>query len=166
MEKSKKRINIIDLIALILLIAVVVFGAYKITDIKNIGESKVKAKIVYTVEVQNKNPDIMRYINVDDLVFEDESLKRLGTVLDVTQRPYKLATEDKESKKIIMQEKPNTVAVDIKIEADADKANGNLSVDSINILVGKTLDLNVGNSFVKGVIIDVRDMSEEKEAQK
>jgi len=166
MENSKKRINIIDLIALVLLIALVVFGAYKITDIKNILESTVKAKIVYTVEVQNENPDIMSYINVDDLVFEDDSLKRLGTVLDVTQKPYKLVTEDKENKRVIMQEKPNTIAVDIKIEADADKLNGNLSVDSINILVGKTLDLNVGNSFVKGVIIDVRDMSEEKEAQK
>ncbi|MBQ3181591.1 MAG: DUF4330 family protein [Clostridia bacterium] len=166
MENNKKRINIIDLIALILLIAVVVFGVYKITDIKNIGVNAVKAKVVYTVEVQNENPEIMNYINVDDKVFEDESLKSLGTVLDVTQRPYKLVTEDKENKRVLMQEKPNTVAVDIKIAADADKVNGNLSVDSINILVGKTIDLNVGNSYVEGVIIDVNDMSEEKEAQK
>ena len=166
MEKSKKRINIIDLVALILLVLIVLFGAYKITDVKNMGKTAVKAKVVYTVEVVNENPEIMNYISVDDMVFEDDSLKRLGTVLDVTQRPYRLATEDKENKRVLMQEQPNTIAVDIKIEADADKVNGNLSVDSINILVGKTLDLNVGDSFVKGVIIDVQDMSEEKEAQK
>ena len=99
-----------------------------------------------------------------DLVFEDDSLKSLGTVLDVTQRPYKATTEDKENKRVLMEEIPGKVAVDIKIEADADKVNGNLSVDSINILIGKTIDLNAGNGFVKGVIVDVLDMSEEKEA--
>ena len=164
--ENKKRINIIDLIALIVLVLVIAFGIYKVTDIKSIVKSPVKAKIVYTVEVANADAEILDYVKQGDLVFEDDSLKSLGTVLDVTQRPYRVATEDKVSKKILMEEIPGKIAADIKIEADADKTNGNLSVDSINILVGKTIDLNAGNCFVKGVIIDVLDMSEEKEAQK
>lgn len=166
MKNNKKRINIIDLIALVVLVVVIAFGIYKATDIKNITSGPVKAKIVYTVEVPNEEAKIMNYIKPDDKVFEDESLKRLGTVLDVTQKPYKVTTEDSSGKKILMQEMPGKIAVDIKIEADADKINGNLSVDSINILVGKTIDLNVGNSYVKGVIVDVHDLSEEKEALK
>ncbi len=164
MENNKKRINIIDLLALLILILAIAFGVYKVTDIKNIVKSPVKAKIVYTVEVANENPEIMDYIKPGDLVFEDDSLKSLGTVLDVTQRPYKVTTEDKENKRVLMEEIPGKIAADIKIEADADKVNGNLSVDSINILIGKTIDLNAGNGFVKGVIVDVLDMSEEKEA--
>lgn len=164
--ENKKRINIIDLIALIVLVLVIAFGIYKVTDIKSIVKSPVKAKIVYTVEVANADAEILDYVKQGDLVFEDDSLKSLGTVLDVTHRPYRVQTEDKVNKKILMEEIPGKIAADIKIEADADKTNGNLSVDSINILVGKTIDLNAGNCFVKGVIIDVLDMSEEKEAQK
>lgn len=166
MENNKKRINIIDLIALIVLVVVIAFGIYKATDIKNIASGSVKAKIVYTVEVQNEEAKIMNYIKPEDKVFEDESLKKLGTVLDVTQRPYKVTTENTLDKKVLMQEMPGKITLDIKIEADADKVGGNLSVDSINILVGKTIDLNVGNSYVKGVIVDVHDLSEEKEALK
>ena len=165
MKNNKKRINIIDLIFVIILIAVIVLGVSKLTDIKNMSGSSVKAKVIYTVEVANEEPDIMNYINTGDKVFEDESLKRLGTVSDVIQRPYLLTTEDTENKKVLIQEVPNKIAVDIKIEADADKMIGNISVDSVNLLVGKTIDLNVGNSFVKGVIIEVCDISEEKEAQ-
>lgn len=166
MENNKKRINIIDLIALIVLVVVIAFGIYKATDIKSITQGAVKAKIVYTVEVPNEEAKIMNYIEPDDKVFEDESLKQLGTVLDVTQKPYKVTTENVSDKKILTQEIPGKITLDIKIEADADKVNGNLSVDSINILVGKTLDLNIGNSYVKGVIIEVQDLSEEKEALK
>ena len=166
MEKNKKRINIIDLIALLVLILVIVFGVYKMADIKSIVKSPVKSKIVYTVEVANEEAELLDYIKPGDLVFEDDSLKSLGTVLDVTQRPYRVTTEDKVNKRVLMEEIPGKISADIKIEADADKINGSLSVDSINILVGKTIDLNAGNGFVKGVIIDVLDMSEEKEAQK
>lgn len=165
MENSKRRINIIDLLFIVILIAVVAFCVYKLSDIKSMVGSTVTAKVVYTVEVQNENPEIMEYINVDDKVFEDESLKVLGTVLDVTEKPYKIDTEDLENKQILLQEMPDKIALDIKIEADADKIGENISVDSINILVGKTVDLNIGNSYVKGVIVDIHDLSEEKEAQ-
>lgn len=166
MENNKKRMNIIDLIALIVLVVIIAFGVYKATDIKNITSGSAKAKIVYTVEVPNEEEKILNYIKPEDKVFEDESLKQLGTVLDVTQRPYKVTTENTSDKKVLMQEISGKIALDIKIEADADKVNGNLSVDSINILVGKTIDLNIGNAYVSGVIIDVRDLSEEKEALK
>ena len=166
MENSKKRINIIDLIFIVLLIAVVLLGVYKLSDIGNlITEKAVMAKVSYVVEVQNENPDILNYIDVDDKVFEDESLKRMGTVTDVTQKPYKLITEDGENKRVTEQEMPNKVTVEITVLADAEKKNGNLSVDSVNLLVGKTIDLNVGDSFVKGVIVDVKDISEMKEAE-
>ncbi len=155
MEKNKKRISIIDLIFLILLVLVVVFGAYKLSDIKNIIKTPQASKVLYVVEVQNENPEIMNYIKPEDKVFEDESLKRLGTVVEVTKRPYILQTEDRVNKRILLKEVPDKVTVDIKILTDSDKVNESFSVDSVNLLVGKTIDLNVGNAYVKGVITNV-----------
>lgn len=165
MENTKRKINIIDLIFIVILVAVVVVGALKISDIKDAVDSTTVAKVEYVVEVPNQDPEIMNYISTTDKVFEDESLKRLGEVVDVSYRPYKIYTEDKVGKKHLLEEVPNKITVDIKIAADADKANGSLSVDSINLLVGKTISLNVGNTFVEGVIIEVNDMSEAKEVQ-
>ena len=165
MENSKKRMNIIDLIALIVLVLVIGFGIYKIAGLNGDKKEEVKANITYTVEVVNKEPEIMDYIKSGDTVYEFGSELDIGTVVDVTQKPYKLETEDKENKKIITTEVPRKIALDIKISADADKKDGKLSVDGVNILIGKSVDISIGNCYTTGTIVNVYDMSEEKEAQ-
>ncbi len=165
MEKIKKRINIIDLICIVILIAVVFFGIFKLSDIKNMADDSTVTKVSYVVEVKNQSADILNYIKVDDKVFEDESLKEMGVVTDISYHTYKLHTEDSLNKRILEKEVPNKISIDIKIEADAQKTGNSMSVDSVNILVGKTISLNVGNSYVEGVITAVEDINEEKEAQ-
>lgn len=165
MKNTKKRINIIDLIFIVLIVGVVVFLVSKAADIKNMVNTSAVTKVSYVVEIPNQSTEILKYIEVDDKVYEDESLKFLGTVLDVTSRPYKLNTEDTLNKKIVESEMPGKIAVDVTILADADKTNGNISVDSVNLLVGKMIDLNIGNAYAKGVIIDVKDVNEITEVQ-
>ena len=166
MENSKRKINIIDILFIIILIAVVVFGVTKLTDVKQISQSNTATKVVYTVEVQNQDPEILQYLNVEDKVFENESLKQMGTVVGLSDAPHKLVTENKNNHTFITQEVPNKITVNIEIVADGVVAGDNvISVDGVNVLVGKTIDLNVGKSYVQGVIVDVHDVNEAKEAQ-
>ncbi len=165
MKNTKKKINIIDLIFIILIVGLVVFLISNASDIKNITNSPTATKVAYVVEIQNETPEILKYIEVEDKVYEDESLKALGTVTDITWRQYKIIAEDKENKKVIESEMPGKISVDVEIMADAEKTNGNLSVDSINILVGKMIDLNIGDAYAKGVIVDVKDLNEAMEVQ-
>ena len=166
MENSKRKINIIDILFIIILIAVVVFGVTKLTDVKQISQSNTATKVVYTVEVQNQDPEILQYLNVEDKVFENESLKQMGTVVGISDAPHELVTENKNNHTFITQEVPNKITVNIEIVADGVVAGDNvMSVDGVNVLVGKTIDLNVGKSYVQGVIVDVHDVNEVKEAQ-
>ena len=165
MKNSKKSLNIIDLATIIILVAVLIFVAIKIPDVKEIITSDNQTKVTYIVETQDQNPEILNYFKVDDQVFEDDSLKKMGFVTGITQKPYIIHTEDKHNKKIIEQKIPDKINVYIEITADGVLKNGNVAVDSVNILVGKTIDLNIGNASIKGVIVGVDSTNDTKEEQ-
>ena len=165
--ENKKRINIIDIIFILLLVGVIVYGITGISDVKQAVRGADATKVVYTVEIQNQDPEILNYMKNGDRVFEDESMKRMGTVTNISETSYKMFTENKIDNTITQQEVPDkiTVYVDITTEGVV-SADNVVSVDSVNLLVGKTLDLNIGNSYVEGVIVDIHDVNEAKEAQK
>lgn len=163
MKNSKKRINIIDLVTIILLIAVLIFVVIKAPDVKEIVGTDSTTKVTYIVETQDHDPKILNYFKVDDKVFEDDSLKQMGYVTGITQKPYIMHTEDKYNKRILEQKVSDKINVCIEITADGVLKNGNVAVDSVNILVGKTIDLNIGSASIKGVIIGVENSDVAKE---
>ena len=165
MKNSKKRINIIDLATIILLIAVLIFVVIKVPDVKEIVGSDNATKVTYIVETQNQDSEILDYFKVGDKVFEDESLKQMGFVTGITQKPYIMHTEDKHNKTILEQKVPDKINVYIEISADGVRKNGNIAVDSVNVLVGKTIDLNIGSACIKGVIVSVENLTEAREEQ-
>lgn len=165
--KNKKRINIIDIIFILLLVGVIVYGITGISDVKQAVRGADATKVVYTVEIQNQDPEILNYMKNGDRVFEDESMKRMGTVTNISETSYKMFTENKIDNIITQQEVPDKITVYVDITTEGAVSSDNVvSVDSVNLLVGKTLDLNIGNSYVEGVIVDIHDVNEAKEAQK
>ena len=116
--KNKKRINIIDIIFILLLVGVIVYGITGISDVKQAVRGADATKVVYTVEIQNQDPEILNYMKNGDRVFEDESMKRMGTVTNISETSYKMFTENKIDNTITQQEVPDkiTVYVDITTE--------------------------------------------------
>jgi|GEM_PF-4344668 len=167
MKNGKKHINIIDVIFILILVVAVGFGAFKIANIEKATNSTPSTKITYTVEVQNKDPEILDYISKDDNVFEDASMKTMGVVSNVSYTPYKMMAENHNDKSITIQETTDKITLNIKIDATGAVKDGVASVDSVNLLVGKTIDLIAGDCKVQGVIvaIDYDDTDEIKEAQ-
>ena len=165
--ENKKRINIIDVIFILLLVGLIVFGITGISDVKQAVRGNDVTKVVYTVEIQNQDSEILKYMKNGDRVFEDESMKRMGTVVNISEAPYKILTENKVENIVTQQEVPDKITVYVDISTEGVVSSDNVvSVDSVNLLVGKTIDLNIGNSYVEGVIVDIHDVNEAKEAQK
>ena len=165
--KNKKRINVIDVIFILILVGVIVFGITGISDVKQAVKGTDATKVVYTVEIQNQNPELLKYMQSGDRVFENESMKRMGTVVNISETPYKILTENKIDNVVTQQEVPEKITVYVDISTEGVVSSDNVvSVDSVNLLVGKTIDLNIGNAYVEGVIVDIHDVNEAKEAQK
>jgi len=149
---NKRKINIIDLIFSIALVLIILVGAIKIAGNQNTFEKSKSTKVFYTVEVSNSDPEILNYISEEDRVFEDETLKNMGTVVGVSQKPSTVLVENSDKSTLVLKELPDKITVNIEITADGVETNGSVSVDSVNILVGKSVDLIVGDSALKGVI--------------
>lgn len=165
--ENKKRINIIDIIFILILVGAIIFGITGISNVKQGSRGAEVTKVVYTVEVQNQDAELLKYIKNGDRVFEDESMKRMGTVVNISEAPYKILTENKVENIVTQQEVPDKITVYIDISTEGVVSSDNVvSVDSVNLLVGKTIDLNIGNSYIEGVIVDIHDVNEAKEAQK
>ena len=149
---NKRKINIIDLIFSIALVLIILVGAIKIAGNQNTFEKSKSTKVFYTVEVSNSDPEILNYISEEDRVFEDETLKNMGTVVGVSHKPSTVLVENNDESTLVLKELPDKITVNIEITADGVETNGSVSVDSANILVGKSVDLIVGDSALKGVI--------------
>jgi len=150
---ASKKVNVLDLVIAAAFIAVVVFGAIKLSDSNVSFKNSKSTKVVYSVECKNNSPEILEYIAESDRVFEKETLSNMGVVTGITSKPETLTVEDHKKNLLVTKEIPDKTNVTIEITADGVVNDGNISVDSENILIGKSVDLIVGDSALKGVIV-------------
>ncbi len=162
---KNKKPNIIDVLCVIILIFIVAFGVFKISKKVQQSNQDSVANIKYVVEIENQDTEILNYIKEGDLVFESTSSASMGTVLNITEKPYKIYTENKNDKIFVMSEIPDKITLSVEISAVGNIKDNGIAIDDIGLLVGKTLDMNIGNSFVKSVIVDVEAVENSKGAQ-
>ncbi len=166
MNTSKERkINIVDLLFVIFILAALVFGALKFASF---GSSKPASatKVVYTLEVRNTFQKLSAYVKEGDKVFDDESMKEIGVVTEITEKNATILAENIDDGTLAVAEIKDRVDVAIKVTADGTVSSGNASVNSVNLLIGKSMECIVGDAYVNAVITDVgyEDATETKEA--
>lgn len=162
---KERKINIIDLLFGILLVAIVLFAVFKFAS-PDASKSSSATKVVYTLEVNNTFPELTGYIKEGDKVFDDESMKEIGVVTEVRKKNATILAENTKKGTLDMVEIEDRVSVEIKVEADGTVSSGNASVNSVNLLIGKSMECIVGDAYINAVIIDVgyEDITEAKEA--
>lgn len=166
MNTSKERkINIVDLLFAVFLLAVLVFGALKFASLGS-SQPESATKVVYTLEVKNTFPELTGYVKEGDKVFDDESMKEIGAVTEITEKNATILAENTEDGTLAVAEIEDRVDVEIKVTADGTVSSGNASVNSVNLLIGKSMECIVGDAYVNAVITDVgyEDATEAKEA--
>ena len=166
MNTSKERkINIIDLLFVICIFAALVFGVLKFVSFGS-SQSESATKVVYTLEVRNTFHELTGYVKEGDKVFDDESMKEIGVVTEITEKNATILAENTDDGTLAVAEIKDRVDVAIRVTADGTVSSGNASVNSVNLLIGKSMECIVGDAYVNAVITDVgyEDATETKEA--
>lgn len=139
MNKSKSRLNIIDLIVIILLLAAITSNLYMF--IKKDGMfTKVKYDITYTVVVENINSEWVGNITAGDVVCDHNSAFNIGKV----------------SKVIIKDSDRGISDLEITINAVGEKHNGILEVNGVQIVRGNMIHIRVPNLVCVGKCTSVK----------
>lgn len=160
METNKtvrKRVNILDLIVLIVLVAVVVFAAAAISGILS-GENKQKGvldNVTFSLETTQKDPEFLNYVEEGKIIYDSTTKKELGRIVAIHEKPARVIAENHESKTIDYVEIPNKVDVILEVEGEAVMEYPNIIVDMVSIKVGKQIDCIVGDAVVNGTIISL-----------
>lgn len=170
--KNNKKMNLIDLMLLagvgLLIVLFVVFGmADKIGFLgKNDGEIPIAVK--YTLEIQNKEPQMTDYIDEGQQVFDYEKMTPIGEVVSVRKKPATVLVEDHNKKTLVLRELSDKVNYHIDISANGSLSDNAVSISGVNMLVGKSMECVVGDAIVSGVVISVEheNIEEYEEEQK
>ena len=138
-KKGRKRLNVIDVVIILLLVALVGTAGYRIYTEVTKGGSSAQSNIVVTFEAQVEDEGIIEYLKNGDAVYFTTDKAQLGVLYDTVSGDdngpvyvFK-ATEDGKI----------TVIGTLKLVADAHKAkSGNYYViGERNINVGSKLDV-------------------------
>ena len=159
-----KKINIIDGLFIVLVAVAIIFAMVKFSTP---GEKNANtSKITYTLEVKNAFPSLVSYVNEGDIVVDDDSMKEIGTVVDVRKEAATMTVQNDEKNTLEIKEIDDRVDVEIDVEAAGNAQTGNATVNSVNLLIGKNIQCIVGDAYVDAVIvgIDYEDATEAKEA--
>ena len=167
-NSSKKRINILDLIVVLVVILVVALGAYVMFG-NNDKPSTVSSNVSFTIEATRLDEDILEYIKEGQRIYDSTTKKELGTVVSIQEKPSQLLVENHDVKKIELKDVPDKIDVLLEVEAKAQMEYPNLVVGTVSLKIGNKLFCTVGDAAVEGVIIgldyDVSRMSKKGETK-
>lgn len=148
------RINILDiLIVLILIVAVYFAGAGFLSRISG-GKVTVKntMEVIYTVEVTKQTSEYFDKISPGNIVFHTNSKEPGGTVIECQLKPAVYEVENKENMTFENAEVDGMYDGYIKIKATADVNYPDLTLDSEAIKIGKFVSYRTESVIMKGHI--------------
>lgn len=146
---NKKKINILDILILLLIIGGIFFGYRKInqdnTSDKNM-ESKSKIRLTYYVE------EVMSYtadsIQTGDEVVEKVQGSSFGQVVDKDVQEAVSWGVAKDGK-YVKSSRPNSNSVTITMEAEGVVGDHGIAIDKSTYYIGQTLGLYIGDVFIE-----------------
>jgi len=165
MKTSKtKKINIVDLIFLIAIVAIILFVVvFKFMDKDIVKEliKEVPVSVKYTIEVQNREPQILDYMKEGQVMYEHGSMNPIGKVTAIKERPATTVVEDHGNKTILLKEVSDKICLDIDVESKGKIEDDMVQIEGVNFLIGKSIDCVVGDAVMSGIIVGL-DYEENK----
>ncbi|HPW40982.1 MAG TPA: DUF4330 domain-containing protein [Bacillota bacterium] len=134
------RINIVDLI-IILLIILTAVGGYMFFFGRDSKQTLNTGKVVYDFEITNVNKDFIDAINPGDPIRDNVRGNELGTVVSKSSRGATMLNEDLINGRYIIAEVPDAYDVVITIEGNANITPANIIVGGAEIKVGKKFSI-------------------------
>ncbi|MGE5632711.1 MAG: DUF4330 domain-containing protein [Caulobacteraceae bacterium] len=136
------KINIIDLLIVLLVIAVAA-GAYIVLFNGNGKQASESSKVIYDFEITNVNKDFVDAINPGDPIRDSVRGNDLGTVVSKSAKSATMLNEDLINGRYVIADVPDAYDVTITIEANATITPANVIIGGAEVKVGKKF-------FIKG----------------
>ena len=158
MKERKIRFNFIDVL-IILLIAVIIFGALYVFVFRNrntnLTEETSYTSIRYVVQVTNVDERFEDMINVGDHAEEAITRRTVGTVIGVQSEPYKKITFDYENAIETVSEVEGKLTMNVTIEANATETDSAFNVNGCAIRVGELYSIALPDMYISGYCIEL-----------
>ena len=143
MEKKKIRFNIIDAI---IILAVVLLGAFVLMKLTNIGSGMLETPDTKTYHITFYEKEVPTYVventHIGDSAYDDTDAVNLGKVIDIQHTPY-ISVEYVDGKEVGLTSIDNNTAY-ITVEVQGSPNEHGVLVDGMLYGVGHTFVFRAG----------------------
>lgn len=157
MDKIKiGKLNLLDIIIILLLILCVAFAVYKFIPKSNVTTGEEQSNTFsYTIRVEGISNTSADMLKVGDNIYDKVTNTQIGTITDLKIEPAMGIFESADGK-IIKAEMPGKIDVDITVETDGKVQNGEYIANGlIRILVGQTKEVKTKYWMASGFVTQV-----------
>ena len=141
---KKRKINILDLIVVIVLVLAVIFGVFALAG-GNQEKQAVQENVTFTLEASGYEPETALKLKEGQAVYDNTTKTKLGELVSVQEKPNRIMAENHESKTIEFVDVPDKVDLILEVKATV--------ADTQEIRIGKRFHFRVGGSVVTGTVI-------------
>ena len=152
MEKKKYKVNIFDIVVIVIVLAVAVLG-YRYLNRESVAETH---KIRYTFELTDNLEGFSENINIGDNITDNVKNYYMGKVVDVKTEPCVKLINDTENGIVREAVVPGRETAIVTVEADVTESNSDLKVNGYyTVKVGLEVAVK-GNGYAgRGYILDI-----------
>jgi len=150
-EKMKFRLNFIDIIIMLVILAATVLLAYIFlsSDI-NFFEGNKKVIVEYKVEIRNVREELRDYISISDHATDTVTQYSLGKVVDVEYTPARYTGVNRATGELVFSDYPERINITVTIRSEATVSGADYSLNGYKIAVGKPIALRTPNYINEG----------------
>lgn len=152
---TKKRINFLDLVIILILAAAVVFGVGSFTGAWNKQQKATSGRVAFSVELKQQDETLLDYIEEGSVLQDGVSKQVIGTIVAIHEMPAERLVENHDAKTIVLAKVPDKMDIVIEAESVADVTESGIKIGSFDIKVGKTIHCIVGDAVADGTVIGI-----------
>lgn len=152
---TKKRINLMDLVIILMIVAAVVFGIGSLTGVWNKQQKATSERVTFSVELKQQDEALLDYIEEGKLLQDGVSKQVLGTIVAIHETPAERVVENHDAKTIVLAEVPDKIDVVIEAESVAEVTETDIKIGSYDLKIGKAIHCIVGDAVADGTVIGV-----------
>ncbi len=148
-------INIIDLIVIMLVVALVTGGAYKLVlSERAVGEEDRLAEVVLEVVISEVRQATVDIVAQGDKLQDATIRQHFGEIIDLEVKPFRIPVETREGK-VVMAEVPERYDIHLTIAGTGRISRDAIRVASFEVLTGSRIHLRTRYYSVVATVLKV-----------
>lgn len=154
-SNTKKRINLLDLVIILMIVAAVVFGIGSLTGVWSKQQKATSGRVTFSVELKQQDEALLEYIEEGKTIQDGVSKQILGSVVAIHETPAERIVENHDAQTFVLAEVPDKIDIVIEAESVADVTESGIQIGSFDLKVGKSIHCIVGDAVADGTVIGI-----------